>query len=144
MFGTAVRIIDLEITEPASQEKVREYYEGGRLTWNIIKANGDVERDQYDELLAFLYQPHKGTRMLCLTGEPGSGKSTLAWRLAVDTAYRKCIPLLQCRDNRTAEVWWDIESVAEQYGIHFIVLIDDVFADENVVRTLGNLSLFST
>src|SRR6185436_12090121 len=106
LFGPTVRVVDLARIVSASQADVDLYYRGAPLTWNIILANGDIERDRYTELLNLLMTPSNRTRMVCLIGEPGAGKTTLAWRLAAESALSLQLPILQFRDNEADDAWY--------------------------------------
>ena len=140
LFGPAAKLINLKDITPASPGEIRSYYEGATLlTWHIIAANADVERDQCESLVERLINAREGIQILCLSGEMGAGKSTLAWRLASQVAEKTKQPLLHIRGNKS-DVFWDLlESGIQQYTGPLIILVDDVFRDENALTTLESL-----
>ncbi len=139
LFGPAMRLVNLVDVVPASDEQVRWYHEGAPLTWNVIAAGGDVERDCCGALVADLSAPTGRTRILCLSGEPGAGKSSLAWRVAARVAQTTGQPLLHVRDNEAADAWYYLESGVQQYAAPLIVLADDVFRNDDARRALASL-----
>ena len=124
---------------PASTEDIQRYYEGAILSWSIIAARADVERDQFNTLVNSLSISTNQTRLLCLIGEPGSGKSTLAWRLAAEVAQSTGRQLLHIRNSEDGEVWYKLESFSLEYAIPLIVLVDDVFRGTDTLRALTSL-----
>jgi hypothetical protein len=139
LFNSAVSLVTLADYSPASDEDVRQYYEGAPFTWNILVAQGDVKRDMSDELIQRFTSSINRVTMLCLSGEPGAGKSTLAWRLATEVAQSVDRPLLHILNNETDMVWYQLRDVSQQYQTPLVVLVDDVFRDRNTRRALASL-----
>jgi len=76
LFKGRGRVVNEDLFQyPASEEEIDDYYEGrAPLTWNVVAAQGIIERDQQAELLERLITPSGQTRMICIVGEPGAGK----------------------------------------------------------------------
>lgn len=91
LFKSRVRIVDKDLFQhPASEEELSQYYDGAQpLTWNIVAAQGIIERDQQAELLERLITPPGQTQMICIVGESGAGKSSLAWQLACELTHQQ-------------------------------------------------------
>jgi hypothetical protein len=138
-FGPAVRLVKLAEFTPASDEEVQQYYKGAPLTWNLIAARGDIERDQYHSLIDIFTALKKQTYTLCLSGGPGSGKSTLAWRLATEISQTTGRPLVHILDNEEDEIWYKLEAFVQESTQPLIVLIDDVFRNNDARRALASL-----
>jgi hypothetical protein len=52
LFEGKVELVTQEhIKNKATKKQVLRYYNGAKLDWKIIAANGDIPRDQYSELL---------------------------------------------------------------------------------------------
>ena len=144
LFGPAVQYVNLDSIRPATDAQLNHYYQGAQLTWSVIAADGDVWRQQHDELLELLTQPRAGLSMLCLTGESGSGKTTLAWRLAIECAKRLHRPLLHLRDpgaRGIGEAWYTLETGVRAFGAPLVLLVDDIFRDSDAQRILGMLDV---
>ena len=139
LFSATVRLVKLSEIIPATDEEIQQYYEGAPLTWKILMAQGDVERDLYEKLFKSLTPSINQTSMFCLCGEPGSGKSTLAWRLSAEVARSLKQPLLQVLDNEADIVWYKLQNALRQYQLSIVVLVDDIFRDYNVKRALASL-----
>ncbi len=140
LFGSYVSLVNLDEIPPASDEAIQKYYEGAPLTWGVIIADGDVERDQQPELIDTFDSSREGTFLLCIAGEMGSGKSTFAWRMALEIARITGYALLYVRNNEAEEVWYMLEPGILSYGKPLIVLVDDVFRNEDARRALESLS----
>ena len=59
--------------KPATQERLKSFYQGDPIWWDIIVANGDVQRDKQKAILKNYLSLPKTVRMLCIAGEPGAG-----------------------------------------------------------------------
>jgi hypothetical protein len=138
-FGASVRLVNPANLAPAEEEEVRRYYEGAPLTWGVIAAHGDVERDLYGTLINSFSTQSNRIHFLCLRGEPGAGKSTLAWRVAAEVAQATSRPLLHVLANKENEAWYKLEAFYQEREIPLIVLVDDVFRDEEAQTALASL-----
>ncbi len=141
-LGPAARWVKLSEVIPLSDEEIQQFYKGAPLTWNLIAAQGDVERDIKDELMKNLSAPTQRTTMWCISGEPGSGKSTFARRIAADLAQAKEKPLLHILNNRVYEAWYGLEYISQQYEVPLalVVLVDDVFRNKDAAEALSSIS----
>jgi hypothetical protein len=140
LFKGRICIVDNALFQhPASEEEVMQYYAGAPLTWNIVAAQGVIERDQQAELLEQLAVPAKRTWMICIVGEPGAGKTSLAWRLIYELAKQQNALILQILDNEDADVWYHLSDFQEHTQEPFYILVDDVFRDESVLLALKGL-----
>jgi energy-coupling factor transporter ATP-binding protein EcfA2 len=118
-------------------EEINDYYEGrARLTWNVVAAQGIIERDQQAKLFEQLITPSGQTQMMCIVGEPGAGKSSLAWQLARELTRQQGNSILQILDNTDDDIWYHLFDFSAQ---PFYVLVDDIFRDDGVVRALKAL-----
>lgn len=140
LFGNKVRLVDPNLVTPATENEIRQYYEGAPLDWKVIFGGGDVERDQRNALTTRYAQPAAKTRLVCVSGEPGSGKSTLAWRVAWDIAFASGQPLLHIRNNQSDEPWYAMETGLLEWGGSLVVLADDLFRYDETVRAIESLS----
>ncbi|MFN8469793.1 MAG: hypothetical protein U0X20_29825 [Caldilineaceae bacterium] len=140
LFGGAVRLVNLRTTRSATPEEVAGYYRGAPLTWNVIQAHADAQRDQYEGLLQQLLAANDRTRLFCLVGEPGSGKTSLAWRLAADYTEATDQPLLEVLDNQAGDVWYNLESGMLRFDGPLCVLVDDMFRSEDSVSAMTRLN----
>jgi tetratricopeptide (TPR) repeat protein/energy-coupling factor transporter ATP-binding protein EcfA2 len=136
LFKSRVRIIDEELFQhPASDEEVSQYYDGAQpLTWNIVAAQGVIERDQQAELLERLLTPSGQIQMICIVGEAGAGKSSLAWQLARQLTHQQDNSILQILDNTDDDIWYRLPDFWVRTQQPFHALVDDVFRDESVLR----------
>ena len=121
----------------ASEKKIFEFYSGDKPSWGIIAANGDIRRDQEEDVEKILKESN-GFRIICIVGEPGAGKSTFAWRIAYQLFQRGEV-VLHLFDNAYPQFWYGVSALTEIIGHHFYVLIDDIFRYEEFLRALQNI-----
>lgn len=139
-FGEFFRLVQPTNYRPASDIEIQRYYQGIPLNWNIVLANGDVERDIQNELITTYATPIQQTRILCITGGPGAGKSTLAWRIAYEISSITNFPLLQVHNSIDLRFWSSLEMGSIDYVDPIIVLVDDIFSNPDTVRILENFN----
>ncbi len=140
IFGVSAYLVEHNKIKPATQERLKSFYQGDLLWWDIIAANGDVERDKQNQILkSYRFYP-KAVKMLCIAGEPGAGKSTLAWRIAWNISRNLGFPLIQLRDNESEDFWYLLENGVGQRDSPVIILIDDVFRNANITRALASIN----
>ena len=63
-------------------EQVQLYYEGViKLSWGIIAACADIERDKQEDLVKLLRSKYQTGKLsiVCVTGEPGACNTPVAW-----------------------------------------------------------------
>jgi len=144
LFGVAAYLVEFDKIRPATQERVKAFYEGERLWWDIIVANGDVERDLQRSVIENYSSYPENLKILCFAGEPGAGKSTLAWRVAEKISSTLALPLVQARNNESDEFWYLLENGINQYGKPIVVLVDDIFRDANAIKALSSINPDST
>lgn len=130
--------LSIESIRPASQDDILSFYEGNQPTWSIIAANGDIRRDQEREVLERLLRKDNKFRIVCIVGEPGEGKSTFARRLCYELCKRG-ETVLHLLDNTYSEFWYHLPEIASILGRHFYILIDDIFRNEDFIRTLQEI-----
>jgi tetratricopeptide (TPR) repeat protein len=140
LFGVSASLVEVTKIEPATQERLRAFYQGGLLWWDIIVADGDVERDLQESILANCLSYPENVKILCFDGEPGAGKSTLAWRVAANISRRLSLPLIHQRNNESEDFWFLLENGVSQYGKPVIVLVDDIFRDPNAIKALASIN----
>jgi tetratricopeptide (TPR) repeat protein len=141
LFGYTVRLVKLNEITSATAKQVQAYYRGdSRLSWPIIKAGGDVERDQLKSILENIVFPSNQTRMLLLTGEGGAGKSTLAWHIAAEIFQRYKFPLLYIANSQSDDIWYRMDYGLRKYNAPLTILVDDVFRNPDAQRALEQLS----
>ena len=127
--------------QTANDNMLKKYYKGELLlSWQILSAEGDVERDMKDDLVHNYFMPQNRVRMLCLSGEAGEGKSTLAWRIATEIAESTQQLLFQILNSEADEPWNVLESFVQNQGASLILLADDIFRNASAQRNLENLN----
>ena len=71
--------------------------------------------------------------MICIVGDAGEGKTSLAWKFIYEMAKQQDCPIYQIW-NSERSVWAELKKFYnESLQKPFIVLVDDVFRDEDVV-----------
>jgi hypothetical protein len=140
LLGDTVKLVEFSHVQPASKDEVQAYYKGAPLSWEVLVARGDVERDLYEELVPIASCETKAS-LLCLHGEAGLGKSTLAWRVAADVAEQSQRKLLHIMDNNNEEIWHRLGSALQQHEEPVVVLIDDVFRASPAWKALRDLPI---
>lgn len=138
--GKVEQLTDGLLATPAEATRIRQFYSGAPLSWSIIAAEADIERDQAADLLERAATPATHTRLICVLGEAGAGKSTLTWRIAAELRERHNCCVLRIIDNQDAEVWYRLRIFYELHKKPFYVLVDDVFREGSVVDALYQLT----
>jgi|GEM_PF-3604647 len=141
MFEGRVQVVTDELlTHPASSRRVQQFYAGAKLDWDIIVANGDIPRDQREDLLSQVIQSSSGIRLICVVAEAGAGKSTLAWRVAAELCKKRTILILHIKDPDDADVWYRLPELYAKLGCPFLVLVDDIFHDPEAASAFRELN----
>lgn len=140
LFGVSASLIEFEKIKPATQERLERFYKGERLWWDVITADGDVERDLQKATIKNYELYPDSLKMLCIVGESGAGKSTFAWRVAFNISRSLNLPVIHLRNNESEEFWYLLENGIKQYGKPIIVLADDIFRDINSLRALETIN----
>jgi len=124
---------------PANTEVIRQYHDGNKLNWGIVTAGGIIKRDAYDMLVAEWIPPTTETNMICIVGEAGEGKSSLAWKFIYDLSKGGEYPIFWIRRFGSSG-WLELEKIYnDAIQKPFIVLVDDVFRNEEEVLLLENI-----
>ena len=124
----------------ATTERLRHFYAGGNLAWDIIATNGDVERDQLGELLKELRTRRQELRLICVVAAARAGKSTLAWRAAAELFQKDGAIVLWIKRRDDPEVWYQLGEFYQRIRRPIYVLADDLFRNPEVVEALRQLS----
>ena len=127
-------VTDSTLKTKATPRRIQGFYGGAAIGWDIIAANADVHRAEAKPLLDRLIASEEGPRFFCIIGAPGAGKSTLARRIAADLYHRGCL-VLHIKENEP-EVWHTIPKLCEGLNQRLYVLVDDVFQDPEVERSI--------
>ncbi|MCD4675501.1 MAG: hypothetical protein K8S18_05825, partial [Desulfobacula sp.] len=123
----------------ATQNQIKQYYDGDRVNWGIVASDGIIERDAYNELVEKWIPPTYLTNMICIVGDAGEGKTSLAWKFIYEMAKKQDCPIYQIW-NSERSVWAELKKFyTESLQKPFIVLVDDVFRDEDVMVALQNI-----
>jgi thiamine kinase-like enzyme len=123
----------------ATQDQILQYYDGNQLNWGIIAADGIIERDEYNTLVEEWIPPTCLTNMICIVGDAGEGKSSLAWKFVYEIAKKQDIPIYRIW-NSESSVWTQLIKFYNEYlQKPFIVLVDDVFRNDDVMEALQNI-----
>ena len=138
--GNVEVLTDELLSHPADAARKNQFYEMAPLSWDIIAADADIERDQQADLIEELRQSVGSLRFVCIHGEPGSGKSTLAWRVAAELRKRHQAIVIRVKDEEDPEVWYRMTEFCRRVGRPLYVLADDLFRDADVRRALGELN----
>ncbi|CAD6492624.1 MAG: hypothetical protein DIAAKJNI_00336 [Candidatus Argoarchaeum ethanivorans] len=134
-----IQKIEYNRFKPATTEAIRQYYDGNMLTWGIITAGEIIKRDAYDKLVAEWIPPTTETNMICIVGEAGEGKSSLAWKFIYDLSKEGEYPIFWIRRFESSG-WLELEKIYDDViQKPFIVLVDDVFRNEEEVLLLENI-----
>lgn len=129
------------LSHPADAARTKQFYEAdGRLDWDIIAAQADVERDQQADLIEQLNKSTDSLRFVCVLGESGSGKSTLAWRVAAELYRRHQALVVHVKGWEAPEVWYRMPAFCSIVRRHVFVLADDLFRDPEVRVAIQQLS----
>ena len=60
------------LSRPASSERIQQFYKGAQeISWDIVAAQGDIERDQQEDLISQLCRISETLRIVCVVAEPG-------------------------------------------------------------------------
>jgi hypothetical protein len=141
LSDSAVKSIEIAQYLEASSDKILAYYKGeAPLSWGILLARGDVERDIYEEIIRSATLSDR-TTMVCLYGAGGLGKSTLAWRVAIDVAEKKPGKLLSIDNEEIGDQLGQLGTILQEHPTPVVVLIDDVFRDSTAWERLTSLDL---
>lgn len=142
IFNGNVEILNDELlAPPADAERVKDFYAGAPLKWDIIAADGDIERDQQEELIQRLSQPSENLRMFVLEAEPGAGKSTLARRIAVELHRRHGALVIRVKSKVDAATWYLMQAFYDKVRRPFYVVADDLFRASDVIDALRELNI---
>ncbi len=123
----------------ATQNQIKQYYDGNLINWGIVSSDGIIEREAYSELVEKWIPPTHLTNMICIVGDAGEGKTSLAWKFIYEMAKQQDCPIYQIW-NSERSVWAELKTFYnESLQKPFIVLVDDVFRDEDVIVALQNI-----
>jgi hypothetical protein len=139
LFDGAMRAVDKELLERrATEDRVRAFYRGARVTWEIIASKVDVRRDQAPEIAALARERSEQLGMVVIAGGPGSGKSTLLRRIGATLAQTGHTVLYfgATADPSTLQ---RLEGFCAVVAGQVVVLVDDVFRREGMVEALSDL-----
>lgn len=141
IFNGGVEILNDRLLAPsADAERVKDFYAGAPLKWDIIAADGDIERDQQEELIQRLSQPSENLRMFVLEAEPGAGKSTLARRIAVELHRRHGALVIRVKPGVDAATWYSMQEFYDKVKRPFYVVVDDLFRASEVIDVVRELN----
>jgi hypothetical protein len=138
--GRVQALTDDLLSSPATPAHIQQFYAGAPLDWDIIAAQGDIKRDQQDELIKQLSQPSDTLRLVCLVAEPGAGKSTLAWRVAAELHRQHGAFVVRVKDKEDVDTWYLMADFCSKVARPFYVLADDLFRSPEVISALRELN----
>ena len=140
ILGESVELVDKNrLAHPASPNRIRQFHDGGGLSWDVIAEGGDIQRDKHGELLGVLRTKEQGQRLICIVGIPGAGKSTMAWRAAVELYQQDGALVLWAKRTHDAEFWFHLTEFHSAVHRDIYILIDDIFRYDDVVQALRAL-----
>ena len=140
LLPNGVRIIENNLFRHSpSLEEIEQYYNGSLITWDIVASGAIIERDAYKKLVEEWIQPTDVTNLICIMSEAGEGKSSLAWKFIYDLFQKQENLILQIKDFENSEIWQELEKMWRYYQKPFIVLVDNIFRNEEVVTALQNI-----
>jgi len=124
-----------------SQEAIEEFLKGGVVTWEIVAADGSVERDQLEEVVQALVQSPPDTRMVCLVGEAAQGKTTLTRQAVVKLCKEHGKVVLHAFNTADGQLWGQLLALYDEIREPFVLLIDDALRDDGFVSMAQYLDL---
>ena len=140
-LGGRVQVLtDDLLSYPANSNRVKQFYGGAKLGWDILAANGDIPRDQQKSLVDELKVPSNEIRFVCVVAEPGAGKSTFAWRVAYELHQEHRALVVHIKDNENADVWYALPEFCSKVDRPIYVLVDDIFRDADALFAFGELN----
>jgi tetratricopeptide (TPR) repeat protein len=140
LLGESVELIDKhKLAHPASPQRIRQFYDGGNLSWDVIAAGGDIERDKHCELLRVLRTKEQGLRLVCVVGSAGAGKSTATWRAAMELYRQDRALVVWAKRPDNAEFWFHLSEFHSVVRRDVYILVDDLFRHHEVVQALRAL-----
>lgn len=143
MVPVGVRIIDDELfRHSVSLEEIKQYYNGAYLTWDIVSSDGIIERDAYKTLIEEWIPPTDVTNMICIVSDAGEGKTSLAYKFIYDLFQKKENLIFQITHFENPDIWREFENIWKFYKRPFIVFVENVFRNENVVVALQNMDRY--
>ena len=134
--GTVEPLSKKHFVNPADMNRIQQFYAGSNLGWDIIAANGDVERDQLGDLLEKLRAPKREPRIICLSAPSIAGKTTLAWRAAEKLFHEDRATVLWIKRHDDPNVWYRLTEFCQKYNDPIYVLVDDLFKHPEVIEAL--------
>ena len=139
MVPAGIEKIEYGSFSQATQNQIKQYYDGNLINWGIVSSDGIIEREAYSELVEKWIPPTHLTNMICIVGDAGEGKTSLAWKFIYEMAKQQDCPIYRIW-NSERSVWAELETFYnESLEKPFIVLVDDVFRDEDVTDALQNI-----
>ena len=140
MFGGSVELIDKhKLAHLASPQRIRHFYDGGMLSWDIVAAGADIKRDKQSKLMHVLRTEEQGLRLFCIVGEPGAGKSTMIWRVGADLVLKYHALVLRVVQGNDPQIWFHLSEFCREVGQPCYIIADDLFRDDEVVETVCSL-----
>lgn len=140
-FEGKVEIVDKRrLSHRAGRDRIKQFYEGGKVHWDVIAANADIGRDKEKELLDALRTVQQGLRIVCIVAGPDEGKSTLAWRAAANLYQEHKAIVIRAKQGDDPQLWYRLSEFSELIRRRpFFILADDLFRKDEVVDVLKAL-----